>query len=295
MGTAAPPKAGGATAIGTARRIVTVVVVATTENEVAGVRACLSRLGVDEGRVLAPGGDRRLVLSRAEDEREGQRLTAILRAEGMVAVSRPDGGAHLDAWLRHTRPITFGERLGVCFAWSEHERGNQSNLIELGLGGFGSGEHPTTRLLVEELLARISGGERVLDVGCGSGVLGLCALGLGASHVVAVDVKADAVDATRRNAALNGMDGRVDATLTPLGEIDGAFDIVLANVGRAAVVELAPQLVRRVAPHGWLAVSGISPSQCSLVVGFLGPLVEVDRRTSGEWSSVVLGHRRGRM
>ena len=77
--------------------------------------------------------------------------------------------------------------------------------------------------------------------------------GLGASCVVAIDVKAEAVEATRRNAALNGMDGRVEATLAPLAEIEDAFDVVVANVGRAAIVELAPELVQRVAPGGWLA------------------------------------------
>ena len=77
--------------------------------------------------------------------------------------------------------------------------------IELGLGGFGNGSHPTTRMLVDELIERICGSERVLDVGCGSGVLGLCALRLGAAQVVAVDIKPEAVEATRRNAALNGL------------------------------------------------------------------------------------------
>ena len=112
--------------------------------------------------------------------------------------------------------------------------------------------------------------------------------GLGASSVVAVDLKAHAVEAARRNAALNAMAGRVEATLAPLGEIEGPFDVVVANVGRAAVVELAPELIRLVAPGGWLAVSGMSPSHCSLVAGFLGPLVERERRTSGEWAAVVL-------
>jgi ribosomal protein L11 methyltransferase len=75
-----------------------------------------------------------------------------------------------------------------------------------------------------------------------------------------------------------------------LAAIAGPFDVVVANVGRAAVVELAPQLVRLVAPGGWLGVSGFSPPQCSLVAGFLAPLVEIERRTAGEWSAVVLAH-----
>ena len=210
---------------------------------------------------------------------------------GQLAVTRPEGGAQLDGWMQHTLPVKFGERLSVCFAWSEHDRSDLSGLIELGPGGFGNGRHPSTRLLVEQLLAKVLGGERVLDVGCGSGVLGLCALALGASRVVAVDIKPDAVDATRRNAALNGLDERVEATLAPLGEIEDTFDVVVANIGRAAIVEFAPQLVQLVAPGGWLAVSGISASQCSLVVGFLHPLTEVERQTSGEWSALVVANR----
>lgn len=262
--------------------------VATTEDEVAAVRARLGEDGVHAVQVVAPSDARRLVLVAVDDEKEAARLASALRADGRSAVTRPDGGARLEAWMRDTRPITFGERLSVCFVWSEHDRGDRSRLIELGTGGFGSGQHPSTRLLVEQLVERIRGGERVLDVGCGSGVLGLCALRLGASCVVAIDIKADAIDATRRNAALNGMDARVEATLAPLAEIEDAFDVVVANVGRAALVELAPELVARVSPGGWLAVSGISPSQCSLVAGFLRPLVELERRMSGEWSSLVL-------
>ena len=216
-----------------------IVVVATTDDELAGVRARLGERGVGAVRVVAPSDVRRLVLATVDDEWEAERLASALRSDGQSAVTRPDGGARLEAWKRHTRPITFGERLSVCFAWSEHDRGNLPGLIELGAGGFGSGQHPSTQLVVEQLLERIEGGERVLDVGCGSGVLGLCALRLGASRVVAIDVKAEAIEATRRNAALNGMERPVDATLAPLAEIAGTFDVVVANVGRAAIVELA--------------------------------------------------------
>ena len=232
--------------------------------------------------------DRHLSLIPVEDELEAERFAAELRAEGVIALARPDDGPRLEAWIEHTQPLTFGGRLEVRFAWSEHPRGDALVAIELGLGGFGNGSHPTTRMLVDELVQRISGSERVLDVGCGSGVLGLCALRLGAAQVVAVDVKPEAVEATRRNAALNGLQRQVDARTGPLTEIDSPFDIVVANIGRAAIVELAPELVRLVEPSGWLAVSGISASQCDLVVDYLRRLVEIGRRVSGEWAAVVL-------
>ena len=74
-----------------------------------------------------------------------------------------------------------------------------------------------------------------------------------------------------------------------MSDIEGTFDVVVANIARAGIVELAPELVAHVSPDGWLAVGGISPSQCDQVAGFLGPLAEVRlRRTSGEWATLVL-------
>jgi ribosomal protein L11 methyltransferase len=271
---------------------VVIVVLATTEDQLPGARVRLRKLGVTAAEVVAPSGVRRLLLAPVDDESEGTRLVARLRAEGQLAVLRPAGGARLGAWTRHTRPIAIGERLSLCFAWSEHDRRGLLNVVELDPGGgFGTGEHPSTRLLLEELAARITGGERVLDVGCGSGVLGLCALRLGASTAVGVDIEAQAIEATRRNAALNGFERRMETTLAPLGEIDGAFDVVVANIGRATLVELAPELIGRLSPSGWLAVSGISPAQCSLAAALLRPLQVLERRTCDEWSALVLARR----
>jgi ribosomal protein L11 methyltransferase len=268
-----------------------IVVLATTEDELPRASALLREVGLTAAEVVAPGDGRRLLLAPVDDESEAARLVDRLRAGGGLAVARPSGGARLEAWTRHTRPIVIGERLALCFAWSEHDRRGVPNVVEFDPGGgFGTGEHPATRFVLEELALRITGGERVLDVGCGSGVLGLCALRLGASTAVAVDIQAQAIEATRRNAALNGFDRRVEARLDPLDEIEGVFDVVLANVGRAAIVELAPELVTRVSPGGWLAVSGFSPSQCSLVAGFLRPLHVLERRSCDEWSAVVLAH-----
>lgn len=264
------------------------IAVATTQTELAGVCHRLRSLGVRSVEVVAPGTIRRVVLAPVDDERRVAGLVLSLRADGLMAVARPDGGAPLRAWRRDTRPVTFDDRLSVCLAWSEHDRRDLPGLIELGPGGFGSGHHPTTRQMIEELVSRIRGGERVLDVGCGSGILGLCALELGAAGVVAVDVKPDAVEAAQRNARLNGMDSRLEATLAPLSSVNGPFDVVLANIARAGAVELASDLVSLLSPQGWLAVGGISPSQCSQVAGFLHPLTEVGRRTSGEWSTLVL-------
>jgi SAM-dependent methyltransferase len=271
---------------------VVMIVVATTDNGITDVEARLRRLGVIPTQVLAPTDVRRLVLAPIHDESKGASLVARLRAEGDVAVLRPEGGPRLGAWRRHTRPVSIGDRLSVSFAWSEHDRRGLSNVVDLDPdGGFGSGQHPSTQLLLETLAARIVGRERVLDVGCGSGVLALCALRLGASAALGVDIEAGAVEATRRNARLNGFGQQIETKLAPLGEIEGVFDVVLANIGRATLVELAPDLIRLVSPSGWLAVSGIAPSQCSLLAASLRPLTVLERRMCEEWSALVLGRR----
>jgi ribosomal protein L11 methylase PrmA len=266
------------------------LVLATAEDDLPRVEARLAELGVTVTEVVAPSEARRLVLAPLGDEAEAEGLVSVLRAEGEVAVLRPSGGAPLEGWRQHTRPIQIAGRLTLCLVWSEHDRRGFPNLIEVDpRGGFGTGGHPTTRLLLEELVARIRGGERVLDVGCGSGVLALGALRLGAASAVGVDVEADAVAATRRNAVLNGVGPRVEATLGPLAAVEGPFDVVVANIGRAALVELAPALTARLAPAGWLGVSGISPAQCSLAAALLTPLQILDQRTYDEWSAVVMG------
>ncbi len=264
------------------------IAVATTEDELAGVCERLRALGVHSIDVVAPSDTRRVVLAVVDGESTAAGLTASLRAAGVMAVARPDGGVALQKWLRDTRPITFDGRLSVCRAWSEHDRRDLPGLIEVGPGGFGDGRHPTTRQMIEVLVKRVVGGERVLDVGCGSGILGLCALKLGAATAVAVDVAPDAVEAAQQNAELNGVGARMEATLAPLSEIKGAYDAVLANIARAGIVELAPELVSGVSPDGWLAVGGISPSQRSQAAGFLKPLIEVEHRSSSEWATVVL-------
>jgi ribosomal protein L11 methylase PrmA len=270
-----------------------IIVVATTVDGIADVQARLRGLGVTPTEIRQPSDVRRLVLAPVPDEARGASVVARLRTDGHVAVLRPEAGPRLEAWTHHTRPISVGQRLCLCFAWSEHDRRGLSHVVELDPdGGFGSGQHPSTRLLLEILTARIAGGERVIDVGCGSGVLALSALRLGASSAVGVDVEAAAIEATRRNAGLNGFGPRLEARLPPMNQIGGVFDVVLANIGRAALLELSADLSRLVSPGGWIAVSGFAPTQCSVVAAAMRPLEVVENRTWGEWSALVFACRR---
>jgi ribosomal protein L11 methylase PrmA len=124
---------------------------------------------------------------------------------------------------------------------------------------FGDGAHPTTRMALDALVGLVRPGASVLDLGCGSGVLAVAAARLGAARVVAVDVDAEAVDVTRANAARNGVADVVDGTTISVADVDGTFDVVVANLGGRVVVEvLAPVLAARTArPDGALVVGGL--------------------------------------
>lgn len=213
-----------------------------------------------------------------------------LRRAGWMALARPAAGAALTAWERDSAPVRIADRLTIVVACAEHRRHGAPGLVELGPGGFGNGHHPTTALLLEVVADRIEGGERVLDVGAGSGVLGLAALRLHAAELVAIDVKASAREATAANAVLNGFAGSVDVTDLAPAQIDGEFDLVLANIARDGIAAEAAGLQARTA--GVLAVSGITPSQAEQVAGLLPDLHVVDELTDQGWAALVLARRR---
>jgi ribosomal protein L11 methyltransferase len=139
----------------------------------------------------------------------------------------------LDAWRAHARPLRVGH-LVVQPVWvTPLPTGPGDVVVELDPGrAFGDGAHPTTRTVLEQVVARVRPGDRVLDAGCGSGVLAVAAVLLGAASAVAVDIDADAVRITKVNAEANGVSERVEASTTPIPDVTGPFDLVLANIGR---------------------------------------------------------------
>jgi ribosomal protein L11 methylase PrmA len=133
---------------------------------------------------------------------------------------------------------------------------------------FGWGGHPTTRLLLDVLAARPPTGLRVLDAGCGSGVLSVAAAVLGAAHVTAVDIDPAAVEVTGENSRRNGVADRISASTTPLDRLPAGYDLVLANLLLPDLVESAPELDRLTA--GRLAISGFLADQTGAVLATFG-------------------------
>jgi ribosomal protein L11 methyltransferase len=167
-----------------------------------------------------------------------------------------------EAWKAHFPVLRVGRRLVIRPTWLEFEPEAGDVVIDLDPGmAFGTGLHPTTRLCLAALERIADAGRvtdtRVLDIGCGSGILAIAAARLGATSVLGVDTDPIAVEATAANAARNGLGGRIAARDGSLPSGDGPFDVVLANLIASVLVGLAPLLVAELRPGGTLLASGI--------------------------------------
>ncbi len=216
-----------------------------------------------------------------------------LRPMGSVRVRRVSDADWTDAWKSHYVSQRIG-RIVVIPSWIDEplRQGEVGITLDPGMA-FGTGLHPTTRgclLLLQELDPMPPS---VLDVGCGSGILSLAALRLGAERAVGLDTDPLAVEATRANAERNGLGDRVTASEATLPVAPRArHGLVLANLVAAVLIELAPRLAVHMAPRGTLLASGIIEPRAPEVVSAMeaAGLRVADRRDDGEWVSLRLGH-----
>ena len=168
-------------------------------------------------------------------------------------------------WKQFYKPMEIGERLLVIPAWEKAEaKGRVTLTLNPGLT-FGTGSHATTRLCLTALESRIHGGEKVLDLGCGSGILSIAALRLGAGSAFACDIDEKCIDVAYENAALNGI-GKKQLTVrqgdaTKEGALRDAigtgYDVVVANIVADVIISLAPQVRHFLKEDGWFLTSGI--------------------------------------
>lgn len=267
------------------------VVVAAGPEEIESAEAALRRHAATALHRRRVGPHRVLVYGGFSGDRAAAVAVDALRADGWPAVARPLSGGHLTVWQKHTSPVAIDGRVQICFPWSEASRQVGPPIVEIDPGrGFGTGSHPTTRLVLRQLVSRLQPGDSVLDVGSGSGVLAVVAARLGASQVTAVDIHPEALLASRRNAARNGVADRVRVTEAPLAELPVRYDVVLANIACQVLVELADAIVQRLRPGGWLGLSGLSPSQISVVQAAYRPLAVVEECRDDDWVALILRH-----
>jgi ribosomal protein L11 methyltransferase len=167
-----------------------------------------------------------------------------------------------EAWKAHFPVLRVGRRLVIRPTWRRHRSEPSDVVLALDPGmAFGTGLHPTTRLcleLVEDLADRgMLASARVLDVGCGSGILAIAAARLGAASVLGVDPDPIAIESTTANARRNRLARRIRARQASIPSGEGPFDVVLANLIASLLVELAPRLREELVPGGTIVASGI--------------------------------------
>lgn len=188
------------------------------------------------------------------------------------------------AWLDNFQPMQFGRRLWVCPADQSPPKGKNQVVVRLDPGlAFGTGTHPTTALCLRWLDGADLADCEVIDFGCGSGILSIAALKLGAGRVIAVDHDPQALEATRANAEKNGVSDRLRLELsdeTP----ERQTDLLLANILAGTLIELEPLLAGRIRSGGSLVLSGILVDQTNWVnQGFRQNFVLKPARQQEDW------------
>lgn len=262
---------------------------------------------VDDQLLEAERGKSRITFY-LEESREGwAKLAEVRIALSAFKREHPDCGSLLvtlenlenadweNNWKQFYRPMEIGERLIVIPQWEKADlNGRVPLILNPGLT-FGTGSHATTRLCLTALEQRIHGGESVLDLGCGSGILSIAALKLGAARAFACDIDDKCMDVAYENAALNGIDNRTytvrcgdilsDRQLQK--EIGSGYEVVLANIVADVIIGLAPAVRPLLKPGGVFICSGIIDTRAIEVADHLrlAGLSILESRESEGWFS----------
>lgn len=197
-------------------------------------------------------------------------------------------------WVRLTRsqfkPIRITSRLWIIPSWETAPEPDAINLrLDPGVA-FGTGSHPTTRLCLLWLASHLPAGAQVLDYGCGSGILAIAAMRLGAANAVGVDIDPQALVAARENAMQNGVDVEFRA---PGAEPALGYRVVLANILANPLITLAPLLAARTLPGGSIVLSGVLEDQAAEVSQVYGAWFEMATPLVEEGWALLVGRRHG--
>jgi len=199
------------------------------------------------------------------------------------------------AWKSHYSTFRVGERVVIRPSWQDYRATASDVVVSLDPGAaFGTGLHPTTRRCLELLEKVVRPGDRVLDVGTGSGILAIAAAGLGAGEVVAVDVDPLAARVAAANVKENGLGGLVHVVAATVTAVAGIprFDVVVANIIARVIVEIAPELAARVKSSGMLIAAGVIAERAADVALALGAEgFAVDRYEDGDWIAFIATRR----
>ncbi|MFQ1635080.1 50S ribosomal protein L11 methyltransferase [Aeromonas veronii] len=196
-------------------------------------------------------------------------------------------------WMDHFHPMQFGERLWICPSWRDVPNPEAVNvMLDPGLA-FGTGTHPTTALCLQWLDGLDLTGKTVVDFGCGSGILGIAALKLGAARVIGIDIDPQAIQASRDNAARNGVADQIELYLPADQPQDVEADVVVANILAGPLRELAPLIAGHGKAGSLMALSGVLESQAPELETIYGQWFEMDPTAVKEEWCRLSGRKHG--
>lgn len=195
-------------------------------------------------------------------------------------------------WIRESldsfKPLPFGKKLWICPSWHTPPDPQAVNVVLDPGVAFGTGTHATTALCLEWLAESPVQGKKVIDYGCGSGILGIAALKLGALSVDAVDHDADALKTAMENAAQNNLHPTDFTTYLPDQAPKGSYDLILANILANPLIRLAPLFANLTQPGGQIVLSGILLDQSEDIINAYKPWYTMQQPVSkGEWVRIV--------
>ena len=219
-------------------------------------------------------------------------FAARMEAAGIPYTSETEGVEQEDwqnGWRKYYHPMDVGQRLAVVPSWQDYETSRVKLILDPGLA-FGTGGHEPTNHSQEVQDERVLGGERVLDIGTGSGILAIAALKLGAAVAEGVDIDPVAVRTAGENAALNGVADKLTVLVGDLSDkASGKYDIITANIVANAIMALAPAVPGLMADDAVFIASGIIDSRKDEVIAALeaAGLAVLEVKEKRGWECIV--------
>lgn len=198
-----------------------------------------------------------------------------------------EGDDWIEIWKKHFRPLHIGEKIVVCPEWIEYEKQPDEQVVLLDSNmAFGTGEHETTSMCLKLLQEYITPQSVCVDVGCGSGILGISAVKLGAKLAYLTDIDDIAVKSATHNSEINGVSDRIKVVRSDLlGDAEINADLVFANITAEILCRLAPSVTSHLKRGGTLVLSGIIESRLDMVLdAFSAQGLKLEKQLKeGEW------------
>ena len=238
------------------------------------------------------------VMALFDAETDMQAIVAALREQGQIheqsayKIEQIEDKDWEREWMDNFHPLKFGKRLWICPSWREIPDPTAVNvMLDPGLA-FGTGTHPTTALCLEWLDSLDLQDKTVIDFGCGSGILAIAALKLGAKNAIGIDIDPQAIQASRENAKRNGVEDRLQLYLSADTPNDLKADVVVANILAGPLKELAPIISSLVIPQGKLGLSGVLFTQSEAVAAAYADQFELDPVAEREEWCRITGNKK---